>query len=75
MTIFPVSATISVSDGHSTSEPVSIFTLFEYLAEEDEAYAEQQVGQCITLVYPALIGWLFVQWPSSRLPDLFSKAV
>lgn len=45
-----------VPDGHSTSEPVPTSTLSDDLVEGTEAYADQQQGQCITLVYLALDG-------------------
>ena len=43
-----------VADGHSTLEPVSIVTLCDDVAEEVQAYAEQQWGQSIFLVDIAL---------------------
>jgi len=43
-----------VADGRPTSEPVSIATLCDDVAEGIEAYAEQQWGESIFLVDIAL---------------------
>lgn len=45
-------------DGSSTLELESVSNPCNYLANEAQAFAEQQQSQCISLVYAALDGHL-----------------
>lgn len=45
-----------VADGDSTPNSISVSTLSDGLAYGVNTYAEQQWGQCITLVYSTLDG-------------------
>lgn len=49
-----------VADGDSTPNSISVSTLSDDLIYGVNAYAEQQWGQCITLVYSTLDGNLYL---------------
>lgn len=49
-----------VADGDSTPNSISVSTLSDDLTYRVNVYAEQQWGQCITLVYSTLDGNLYL---------------